>query len=200
MAVVALLAATAIAGCGSDSSDDQAVAPAPVATAPAATSPGDAPAATTATSVSDSPETSWANKLCTQLAGKAKPITPPNVQATTPEDTQKSLVTFFTSVVDQLGSQIETIESVGPPPGAKPTQEWEKAVASLRDIRKEVAKVTRGVKRANPTNAAELQKVIGNLGEQMKSLSTYEGPVKDLAQNKTLSPALEAEPACQKVS
>lgn len=212
MVAVAFLAAATIAGCGDSSDDDQgsaaATSPAVAATtAPAGTtaSTPDTSGATEATAeqekIAKSPEGTWASRTCKAMAGKAKELQPPQVDTASPAGTQKSLATFFSSVVDQLGDQINTLEDVGPPPGGgKQESEWKSAVSDLRDVRKDVAKGVRNVKSADADNAKEIQSVIDDLGKQLGAMATYEGPIAELKKNATLGPALEAEPTCQQVS
>lgn len=206
MAAAALFATAAFAGCGGDSSDDQSASTPPVA---ATTAEQGTTAATQATSpeeeqaraaIATTPEGTWASRTCKAIAGKAEELTPPKVDNNSPEATQKGLVTFFTDVVDQLGSQINTLEDVGPPPGAKLESEWKKALSQLRGVRKDVAKAVRGVKSADAKTPEDIQAVVTDLGTQLQKMATYEGPVAELKKNETLKPALEAEPTCAKVS
>lgn len=193
MAAAALLATAALAGCGG-SDDPEPVAPG--AAAPTSTSGGQ----TAATTNADPQQVSWAKQLCTAIASENKPITPPDVNGSSPDGTQKSLVTFFGSVVDQLGGQIETIEKVGPPPGASAKSEWEDATKELRKVRKDVAKLVRNIKAENPKNAKDVQSLLTNLGKQMSALSSYQGPIAELSKSKELGAALAAEPTCASAS
>jgi hypothetical protein len=202
IAVIAAVSAVALAGCGSSSDGGSPSANAPAATSQVAgtqsttaTTTGSTPASTTAKV--DSPQATWANQLCSAMTGKIKPIQPPSVQATSPADTQKSLVKFIDNIVTAEGEQLQTLKAVGAPPGANAKSDWKGAVKRLRTIRKKLVKVENGLKSTNPTNAKQLQAGIADLGKKLKVLATYQGPVVDLSTSKAIGKAVTADPGCQ---
>lgn len=205
MAAVALLATVALAGCGSEDEPIAATtAPAAVATTPAAVA-GSKPAVEEAAAEDskDKPkpkQAAWANKLCTAMAGEVSEVTPPNMNAGSPAAVQQSLVTFFNDITTQLGTQIATIEKVGPPSESKLAAEWKKSVSDLGDVRKEVSQVADNIEEATPKTDKELAALVQDLGTQMKSLGEYQGALADLSSNPALGAAIEAEPACAKIS
>lgn len=181
--VATLLAAGVLAGCGDDKKDSATPEPTSTTQAKAST-----------------PETSWAEKLCTTMAGKAKTVQPPKVDAQSPAATKKALVTFFTDVGDQLEDQIATVKEVGPPPAADAKAAWEKAVERMSGVEEDVTKIRQNIRGADAQNAADINAVVADLGKQMGKLTEYQGPVAELSENKTLQDALVNEPACSKVS
>lgn len=200
MAAAVLLTSVAFGGCGgsSDGGDTAGTATPAVAqsTNPATGSTATAGSTASTGSTEDAAASKWANQLCSTLTAKAKPVQPPNVKGTTPEDTQQSLVTFFTQVVDTQGIQLDTLKSVGEPPVSGAVSDWKTAVKKLRTIRKRVAKVQRSIEAAPASNQADLTKLMQNLAQESKALATYNGPVSALKSNKAIGPALQAEPAC----
>ncbi len=183
--VAAVLAAAALAGCGDDDKPK-----------------GDAQATTggETTPRPSTPETSWAAKLCTTMAGKASEVQPPKVDAKSPEATKKALITFFSDVGEQLEEQVDTVKEVGPPPAAADKAAWDKAVKRMSGVEDDVAKIRRSLRAAEAQNAADINSVVADLGKQMTKLNQYQGPVAELSEHKSLSDALVNEPACSKVS
>lgn len=193
-AAAALLAAAALGGCGSSSDG-----PSPIASSTTPVSSSPAVAATTAgqqPSAADTAKAKWASDLCSTLTAKAKPIQPPSVATTTPADTLKSLQTFFTTVVDTQTIQLQALKSVGEPPSDNATADWKKAIKELRAIRKRVTKVQKGLATTSADNKTQIAKIIADVGEQTKALSSYNGPVSALAENGAVGPSLKAEPSC----
>ncbi len=184
--LAAVLAAGALAGCGDDKKEGATPTP---------TSADQAQASKAST-----PETSWAAKLCTTMAGKAKTVQPPKVDASSPAATKKALITFFSDVGEQLNDQVDTVKEVGPPPTDEAKAAWNKAVDRMSDVENEVAKIRKGLRAADYQNAADVNAVVEDLGKQMNKLTQYQGPVAELSENKALSEALVNEPACSKVS
>ncbi len=198
-AAMALFVTAALAGCGD--SDDVASTPTTAST-PASTPPvtfEQEPAADPSKPASKK-DAAWAEKLCTAMVGRVSAIRPPTVAASSPEATLKSLTGFFTSVVEEQGSQLSTLEDIGPPPEAKAKQEWQKTVDELRSVRKDVSGVVDGLEESSATSEAEVTKLIASLQTQLATLGSYRGPIKSLYASKTVGQALLAEPACEKVS
>ncbi|MDQ8046672.1 MAG: hypothetical protein AAGC46_18780 [Solirubrobacteraceae bacterium] len=194
-----LMTAVALGGCGKkDDGDTGSTGTGSTPAVAQATTPTTGSTGTSGAtgSSSDAAAAKWANQLCSTLVARAKPVQPPNVKGTTPEDTQQSLVTFFTTVVDTQGVQLDTLKTIGEPPVKGAVSDWKSAVKKLRTIRKRVAKVERGIKAAPANNQADLTKLMTNLAKESKTLASYNGPVSSLKTNKAIGPALQAEPAC----
>lgn len=184
LAVAAMVVATALGGCGSKK--DSTSTPTPAAN-------GAAP--TPDTSNIDPKALAWAKEFCGALSSQVKPITPPNMQSSTPADQQASLVAFFGTVVDQQAKQLDAFKTVGPPPGTA-ADTWKKSEAELKKVRKAIAKLTKDLKAEHPKSAKDLQDMVSGLKKQMLVLSKYQGPVADLQKDPKLGPALSAVPAC----
>ncbi|MBJ7472937.1 MAG: hypothetical protein JHD16_16640 [Solirubrobacteraceae bacterium] len=194
--VVALVAAAGLlAGCGGDSDKPNANAS---GSTPAAADNGAVTSADKATATT--PEENWAAKLCTTMAKQAKTVQPPEVDTSSPEATQKGLVKFFVDVGDQLEDQVKAVEKVGPPPGGDAEAAWNRAVKAMKATETKVGDIRQELRAATPDSAAELNAVVAKLGDQMKVLNEYQGPVADLSKEDTLATALSSEPACAKVS
>jgi hypothetical protein len=182
--VVALAATTAsLAACGS--SDDEP-------TTPAATA-----AAAVATPSIDPKDAAWAKEFCTALSADVKPLTPPDVQASSPGDTKDSLVAFFKSVSDQQEKQVAAMVKVGPPPNPEAAKAFAKARRELRTVRTSVDKLVVGLKAEDPKKPEDVTKLVAALGKQMKDFSGYPGPIADVAEDASIGPALKAEPSCK---
>ena len=134
------------------------------------------------------------------MVGRVSAIKPPSVDTSSPEATLASLTAFFTDVVKEQGSQLKTLQDVGPPPGNKAEKEWRKSIDELRGVQDDVSKVVSDLKGTSAANEEDVSAIIAKLGTQMKSLSSYGGPVAALFGNATIGPALKSEPACDKVS
>lgn len=212
-AAAALLVAATFAGCGgSDDDGEQADA------APAGTTIPQSPSQTATTeeeqkeakakeqalakeiSAKESPERAWAKKLCTAMAGAAKPLTPPNLEAPNVETTQQSLARFFTQAREQLGVQVETLEKVGAPPNDRASTEWQQAVGGMETIQQQLGVVQKSVKAAKLDNQKDLEEFTTDLGKQMDVLSNYPGPIAILTPNPEIGPAIQAEPRCRNLS
>lgn len=191
-AVALLAVAGLLAGCGDDKKEGANAGSTPAAAATTDT------AATTA-AVATTPEGSWASKLCTEMASRAKELQPPSIEGASPEATKKALIAFFVSVGDQLGDQIDAIEEIGPPPGDDAAG-WKAAVKRMKKTEDGVGDIRKSLRAASPKSSADINKIIADLSGQMQTLTKYQGPVADLSKDKALAAALSAEPACAKVS
>lgn len=192
-AVAFLAVAGLLAGCG----DDKGEAENPNVTPPGATAT--TPSADDVAAIATTPEGTWASKLCTEMASRAKEVQPPDVAGGSPEATKKALVAFFVSVGGQLGDQINAIEEIGPPPGDDPAG-WKAAVKRMKKTEAGVEDIRKSLRASSPKSSEDIDKIVADLGEQMQTLTQYEGPVADLSKDKALAAALSAEPACAKVS
>jgi hypothetical protein len=192
LAVAAVCAATALSGCGDD--EPKASTPATQAdtSTPVPTSPAEAPDAT--------PTQKWARATCDKLAGQMDALQPPQVSGTTPEDSQKSLVNFFNSLLEQLDKQASALRAAGSPPGPNAQREYEKALSELDRVERRIQSVTKRAEAANATSKAELDRLVNDLGKSLKVMSDYEGPIAQLLETRSLGKALGAEPACAALS
>lgn len=184
LAVAALCAATAVAGCGGDDEPN----PTTAQTTPAANSPADAPDAT--------PTQKWIRSTCDQLSKSMQALQPPQVDGTTPEDTKASLVTFFEGLSGQLGKQEEILEAVGAPPGPNAAREYRDAVQELGRVQGRIDRVIDRVKASKADNEKAVQALVVDLGESLKVMSDFDGPVARFAESKSLGTAVEEEPSC----
>ncbi|MEH3054063.1 MAG: hypothetical protein PGN13_08685 [Patulibacter minatonensis] len=191
--VVALVgAATGLAACGDDDKGGGATA---TATAVAEVQQTSIP--TTPPAKVDPKKASWASKFCVALAPGNKDITPPNMQGTSPADTQASIVTFFTTVSDQQQLQLKAIDQVGAPPGSRAKRDWRKADGRLEDINKTIEGLVTDVKAQDAKTPEDVQKLVTQLGKTLKEFGTYGGVVADLASSKSLGDAIKADPGCK---
>lgn len=180
-AVALLAVAGLIAGCGDDSSKKASEDPV-----------GKALAST--------PEEAWASKVCTAIAAQAQTIQPPAVDPKDPAGAQKGLVTFFSSVGDQLDNQITAIEKVGPPPGEEAAADFDKALVRMKATEAQLTKIRKSLRSEDPKSSSDVNAIVADLGKEFQKLSKYQGPVADLSKSDTLATALAAEPACATVS
>lgn len=190
LAVAALCAVTGLAACGGD---DDAPASTPAAAVeatatPEPPSPADQPDAT--------PSEKWVATTCDKLEAGMKALQPPNVNGTTPEDTKKSLVTFFTQLADQLGNQKTILEEVGPPPGKNAKAEFEDALEELDKVKGKLDGVVSRVERSDATTKKDVDALVVDLGESLKVMADYDGPIAQLAKTNALRDELAAEPGC----
>lgn len=189
LAAAAIFAAAGLSGCGGD---DEAKAPAPSTpveqTTPMPPSPAEQASAT--------PTQKWVKNACAKLADEMTALQPPEIAGTTPEESQASLVKFFSGLQEQMGKQSAALREIGPPPGPNAKREFEEAVADLDKVEKRIAKVVAKAKAADATSKAELDSLVGELGTTLKAMSDYEGPVAQMLKTKSLGKALAAEPAC----
>jgi hypothetical protein len=195
MALVALCATTALAGCGSKDKDT----PTPTAAASTPTFPADTPTPTgpsPADAPGASPTVKWAKATCAKLVGAQKAVQPPQVSPSTPDDTKKSLTTFFGQLSDQLGAQADVLKEAGAPPGPNGRKAYAAALAKLAVVQAKVDKVQAQVKSSDAGSEKEMQVLIASLGKTLESMASYEGPISELMATRSLGDALSAEPAC----
>lgn len=202
LTTLAAAAALAAAGCGDDDKPATAKATTTPST-PVRSSAADLAKEAEKPASSDkpaTPEASWANKLCTGLAESATELQPPNVKSPDPQEAKKELIRFFTDVTDQLERQQKVIKTVGKPPESAEVAGWTKAKAGLAETQAKVAKIRQGIRSQDFSSKAAAQKNLDQLGKDFAVLNTYLGPVAELKKDKGLQTAIEAEPACAKVS
>jgi hypothetical protein len=190
LAVAALCVATGLAGCGGDDTPKAtSTSPAGVATpTPTPPSPADAANAT--------PTQKWAKATCDKLASGMTALQPPEIQGTSPEATKASLVTFFGQLSDQLGKQATILGEVGPPPGPNAQREYKKALAKLDVVQGKLDKVVGRVKASDAGTKKEVDSLVVDLGESLKVMASYDGPIAQLTTTRSLGAALSAEPGC----
>jgi hypothetical protein len=190
LAVVALCAATGLAGCGDDKDKDPVggTTAAVETPTPKPQSPADQPDAT--------PTEKWVRQTCDKLEAGMKALQPPNIKGTSPEDTKKSLVTFFTQLADQLGNQEKILNEVGPPPGKNAQREFKDALEKLAEVRGKLERVVSRVESSDATTKKAMDALVVDLGESLKVMADYDGPIAQLAKTNALKDALSAEPGC----
>lgn len=190
LAVTALCAVTGLAACGGD--DEKPSTPAAAVATETATpkppSPADKPDA--------SPTEEWVRETCDSLEAGMKELQPPDVSGTSPEDTKRSLVTFFTQLAGQLGNQKTILNEVGPPPGPNAKREFEEAIDKLDEVKGKLDAVVERVERSDASTKKEVDALVVDLGESLKVMASYDGPIAQLAKTKALRDALSAEPGC----
>ncbi len=125
-----------------------------------------------------------------------KALQPPNVNGTSPEDTKKSLVTFFTQLADQLGNQKTILEQVGPPPGKNAKGEFEDALDKLDEVKGKLDRVVARVEKSDASTKKQVDALVLDLGESLKVMADYDGPIAQLAKSNALRDELSAEPGC----
>lgn len=189
LAVAALCAVTGLSACGGD--DEKPTTPTAAVTeaaTPQPKSPADEPDA--------SPTEEWVRTTCDSLEEGMKALQPPNVNGTSPEDTKRSLVTFFTQLADQLGNQKKILEQVGPPPGPNAKREFEDALDKLDEVKGKLDRVVERVERSDASTKKDVDALVVDLGDSLKVMADYDGPIAQLAKTKALREALSAEPGC----
>ena len=152
------------------------------------------------TAMATTPDEAWASKLCTAVAAQVKEVQPPAVEGVDPAKAKAGLVTFFTTVGSQLTGQISAIEQVGPPPEQTAVSEWKDAVAELKTAKTKITKIRKTISESDAKTTAEMNKVVADLGDEMKVLTEYDGAIAALQQSKTIGQAIAGEPACATVS
>lgn len=196
---LALLATVGLlAGCGGDdSTPDANVDPTDAAatTAQVAETPVPTPDAKEKKKL-DTPTGKWATNVCNGLAKNALELQPPDVDPASPESTRDSLIKFFEAVGTQLDGQLEVLEDAGDPPAGRKT--YANAIEALEDMSKSVDKLGNKVAESKATSESDISLIVAELGKDMTSLSSYQGPVVDLTKNSDLKAVLAAEPSCAK--
>lgn len=193
----ALAAAALLSGCGDDDKGGSgASTPAPAST-PAASTPAGG-GSTTPAVAKTAGAAAWAEKLCKDIASSTKPVTPPDVQnATDPAKVQDAMVKFLNDLTTQLGKQLDVLKEAGAPPEIKADKTYANAIGRLEILESRLKKVQSGLEQGKP--ADDVQGVMSEIGKELSSLSSYQGPIQDLSKNKGLAPVLAAAPACQSI-
>lgn len=194
LAVAAVFAATVFAGCGDDDE------PTTNASSPAGDVIPKATQSPEEVKISKTEKGQWAKRVCAVIAENSKPVTPPDVQAKDPAKVQESLETFFVAVGDQLEGQADALAEIEDPPGGgSAAKAWAKAQKNLAETEQTISKVQRTIAAAKVASTDDQADLMGKLGEQMQSVTSYEGVVADMLKNKAIRKAFAAEPSCRAI-
>lgn len=202
LAALALLSAVALAGCGGDD-DGKTTSAASATPLPSTTMADGAPGGPPTKSELKAAKTEdgqWAKEMCQVVQRQADPVQPPDANNKDPKVVTQSLGKFFGDVADQLNDQAVGLEKVGPPPSTSAQADWDKAVDKVKSVQRKVSKLSKQFSEADPSNQAELDALMKQMGDEMKSMITYEGPVAQLLKNKSISKAVLGNPDCRQIA
>lgn len=152
---------------------------------------GDEPAAKAKT-----PQEQWAHSLCEALEPTTAAVEPPATDGGDATESKEAIVEFLRTLRDRLETQAKVLNDAGAPPEVD-QKAYVSAQKSLGTGADTLQGVIKGLKKADPKDADQMQATLMQVSSSLAESSSYKGPLAELsASDENLKKAFESDETC----
>ncbi|MFB4305440.1 hypothetical protein [Actinomadura sp. GTD37] len=143
------------------------------------------------------PEVAWAGRVCDGVTAGGAGLSFPKLDPKDEAKSAKAIAGFLDSMDRHLKALETQVRDAGAPPVGGGQAALDSALANLRETRQAVRLASARITKAEVTDAKSYKAALGEAGQAMRKVQTYQGPTKDLRADPALAKAFDQANSCR---